>query len=90
MILQQFNATKHHKLHIISPHYRFSSHFPCGEIFPHDNLSCGEFFHKTICYVKKFLHMTKRSPTWPQAPLVVPVTNIRYENNDDDVTNENA
>ena len=29
----------------------------------------------TICYVKKFLHMTKKSP---QAPPVVPVTNIRY------------
>ena len=27
-------------------------------IFPHDNLSCGEFLHLTICYMDKFLHMT--------------------------------
>ena len=26
-------------------------------IFPHDNLSCGEFFHMTTCYVEKFLHI---------------------------------
>ena len=44
-------------------------------ISPHENLSCGGFLHMTNCYVKKFLHMTKTSP---QAPPVMPVTNIRY------------
>ena len=76
MILQQFNATKNHQLckkflHITD----FFSHFSCGEHFPHNIMSCGEFLHMKICHVKKFLHMTKNSP---QAPPVVPVTNIRY------------
>ena len=44
-------------------------------LFPHDNLSCGELLHLTICHVDKFLHMNKFSP-W--APPVVPVTNMRY------------
>ena len=78
MILQQ-NIVKCDKtpyiVHIISPHFRFSSHFSCGEFFPHDNLSCGEFFHLIICHMDKFLHMTIFSP---RAPPMLPVTNMRY------------
>ena len=41
MILQQ-NSVKYNKtpyiIHNISPHYRFSSHFSCGEFFLHDNV----------------------------------------------------
>ena len=59
-------------VHNISPHYRFSSHFSCGEFF---HMSCGELLHLTICHVNKFLHMTDFSP---RAPPMVPVTNMRY------------
>ena len=38
--------------HYFAPYYRFSSQFSCGEIVPHDNMSCGQFVH--ICYVNKF------------------------------------
>ena len=32
--------------------------FLMWRFFPHDNLSCGEFLHLTICYMDNFLHMT--------------------------------
>ena len=29
----------------------------CGELFPYDNLLCGESLQVTICHVEIFLHM---------------------------------
>ena len=46
----------HHYVHIMS------SHFSCGEFFTHDNLSCREFVHLTICYVENL--STWKSVIW--------------------------
>ena len=54
---------------MISPHYRFLSHFSCGE------LCHMKKFHITICHVEKFLHMADFFST---NMLVVLETNIRY------------
>ena len=49
--------------HYFSTFQIFLTFIICGEFFPHDNLSCGEFLHLTICHVDKFLHMTKNFST---------------------------
>ena len=46
-----------------------------GESFPHDNLTCGEFFHMTVCHVDKFLHITDFFST---DTVRESVTNMRY------------
>ena len=43
--------------HYLSTFQIFLTFIICGESFPHDNLSCGEFLHLTVCHVDKFLHM---------------------------------
>ena len=59
-----------------------SLYLPCEYISPTDNLSDGKFLHMTICQVEEFLHMAdflhRHRRFSPQAPPVVPVTNIRY------------
>ena len=76
MILQQLIATKHHKLYTSFLHITYFLHISHVE----------SFFHMTICHVEHFSTwqsvMWRNFSTWqknsPQAPPVMPVTNIRY------------
>ena len=64
-ILQQNNVTCDKTPHNLSTFSTDFFKFLMWRIFPHNNLSCGELLHLTICHVDKFLHMIRFSPRCP-------------------------